>query len=220
MKQRKPIPTLPGVFVSYIRTSTARQSLGLDAQREAIARHVASVGGNVACEYSEQESGADDSRPQLKAALAKCREIGATLIVAKLDRLSRRVAFIARLMDERVPIVCCDYPNAPTLQLHIVAAFAQDERRVIAERTKAALQAAKLKGKVLGANRLTQDGRRIGELGAQANRQRARERALALLPAINEARAAGHVTMQAIAAHIGSNHSAVWRALKHVEAVA
>lgn len=220
MKQRKTIPTLPGVFVSYIRTSTTRQSLGLDAQRDAIARHVTSVGGNVAHEYSEQESGADDDRPQLKAALAKCREIGATLIVAKLDRLSRRVAFIARLMDERVPIVCCDYPNAPTLQLHIVAAFAQDERRVIAERTKGALQAAKAKGTALGANARSRGGERIGTLGARANKQRARARADALLPAIESARAAGHRTMSEIASAIGSNHSAVWRALKLAAPVA
>jgi DNA invertase Pin-like site-specific DNA recombinase len=220
VKQRKAIPTVPGLWVAYIRTSTKRQSLGLDAQREAIARHVAAIGGNVAHEYSEQESGADDDRPQLTAALAKCREIGATLIVAKLDRLSRRVAFIARLMDERVPIVCCDYPSAPILQLHIVAAFAQDERRLIAERTKAALQAAKLKGATLGANGASRNYRRIGELGNEAKTRLARERAQALMPAIEAARAAGHSTMKEIAAAIGSNHNAVWRALKYTATAA
>lgn len=222
MRSRSPktAPIVPGRLVAYLRTSTDDQALGIEAQRAAVERHVVAAGGVLLTEFVEHASGADDERPQLSAALALCRETGSTLIVGRLDRLSRRVSFIARLMDERVPIITCDYPNAPTLQLHIVAAFAQDEREKIARRTSEALQALKAKGKALGANAVSRDGKRIGSLGNAAVQHKARERAEALLPAIEAARAAGHTTMATIANAIGSNHSAVWRALKYTASAA
>ncbi len=101
-------------------------------------------------EFTEVESGKHDDRPRLQAALKMCRLMGATLVVAKLDRLSRNAAFLVNLMESRVKFVCVDNPNANELTIHILAAVAQDERKRISERTKAALKAAKARGVVLG----------------------------------------------------------------------
>ena len=143
--------------VAYLRVSTQRQGrsgLGLEAQREAIARHCHAHRIELAGEYIEIETGkgadAIDRRPELKAALAAARRIRAPIIVAKLDRLSRDVAFIAGLMSDRVPFQCCDLPDADPFMLHIYAAMAEQERRLISARTKAALAAKKAQGVKLG----------------------------------------------------------------------
>jgi DNA invertase Pin-like site-specific DNA recombinase len=143
--------------VAYLRVSTQRQGrsgLGLEAQRETIARHCHAAGITLAGEYIEIETGkgadAIDRRPQLKAALTAARKLRAPIIVAKLDRLSRDVAFIAGLMADRVPFVCCDIPHADPFLLHIYAAVAEQERRATSERTKAALAAKKAQGVRLG----------------------------------------------------------------------
>jgi DNA invertase Pin-like site-specific DNA recombinase len=136
-----------------LRVSTTRQGesgLGLEAQRVAVANYVASVGGEVVEEYVEVESGKLSSRPVLQAALAKCRRTGATLVIAKLDRLARNVAFVSSLMESRTEFVACDLPFANRLMIHIMAAFAEHEREQIAARTKAALAAAKARGVQLG----------------------------------------------------------------------
>ena len=136
-------------FVAYYRVSTAgqgRSGLGLDAQREAVARHVAGAGGRIIAEFMEVESGKRDARPQLAAALAACHAHRATLLVAKLDRLARNVRFIAGLMESGVPFVACDMPNSTPFMLHVYAAVAQEEGRAISARTKAALAAAKDRG--------------------------------------------------------------------------
>ena len=142
----------PQSFISYIRVSTARQGrsgLGLDAQREAIRLHIGA--GKIAAEFVEIESGKSaDNRPQLAAALAACKLRGATLVIAKLDRLSRNVAFIATMMDSGVDFVAVDFPQANRLTLHILAAVAEHEREAISARTIAALAAAKRRGIVLG----------------------------------------------------------------------
>jgi len=148
-------------FVSYLRVSTDRQGksgLGLEAQRETIARFAEAQGIAMLAEYIDVETGkgadALDRRPQLSAALAAARRAGVAVVVAKLDRLSRDVAFIAGLMAQRVPFIVTELgADADPFMLHIYAALAQKERELIATRTKAALAAAKARGVKLGGNR-------------------------------------------------------------------
>ena len=142
-------------FIAYYRVSTDRQGksgLGLEAQRAAVGRYLASVGGNLLAEHTEVETGRRNDRPELQKALAACRKHKARLVIAKLDRLSRNVAFIATMMDSGVEFVACDNPHATRLTLHILAAVAEHEREMISARTKAALQAAKARGVRLGRN--------------------------------------------------------------------
>jgi DNA invertase Pin-like site-specific DNA recombinase len=139
-------------FIAYYRVSTDRQGasgLGLDAQRAAVASHIAAA--VLLTEYTEIESGKKHTnRPQLLAALQECRRKKATLVIAKLDRLGRNVAFISALMESGADFVCCDNPHANRLMLHMLAAFAEHEREQISQRTKAALAAAKARGVKLG----------------------------------------------------------------------
>ena len=140
-------------MVSYLRVSTARQGvsgLGIEAQRAALAAYASSGGHTVIAEHVEIESGAKKHRPELIAALATCKLHRATLVIAKLDRLARNVAFIANLMDGGVDFVACDMPQANRLTLHLMAAIAEHEREMISQRTKAALQAARVRGVQLG----------------------------------------------------------------------
>ena len=149
------MPTPTSRFVAYYRVSTDRQGrsgLGLEAQREAVRHYLASVGGVLAAEHTEVETGKRSDRPELQRALAVCRRPKAKLLIAKLDRLSRNVAFIAALMDGNTEFVACDNPHATRLTLHILAAVAEHEREAISQRTKAALQAAKARGTRLGRN--------------------------------------------------------------------
>ena len=120
--------------------------MGLEAQRAAVADYLGSVGGTLLAEFTEVERGKRNDRPELQKALAACRKQKARLVIAKLDRLSRNVAFIAAMMDAGVEFVACDNPHATRLTLHILAAVAEHEREMIAARTKAALQAAKVRG--------------------------------------------------------------------------
>ena len=145
--------TKPATFIAYLRVSTARQGesgLGLEAQRATVEAFARQQGGKITGEYVEVESGKRSDRPELAKALAAARKGRATLIVGKLDRLARNVAFIAALMDAGVDFVACDQPFASRLTLHILAAVAEDEARRISERTKAALKAAKARGTKLG----------------------------------------------------------------------
>jgi DNA invertase Pin-like site-specific DNA recombinase len=129
-------------FVTYYRVSTARQGvsgLGLDAQRQTVAQYLSGAIRTVLAEFVEVETGkganALEKRPQLKEALALCRRSGATLLIAKLDRLSRSVNFVSGLMESKVKFVACDLPEANQLTIHIMAAFAEHEARRISERT-------------------------------------------------------------------------------------
>lgn len=192
------VPTVAGLYVSYRRTSTGRQTLGVESQAEIIGRYIANNGGKMAADYVEHRSGGDNDRPELAAALAKCREIGATLICAKLDRLSRDVHFIAGLIKHSVPILTCDYPSASTLQLHIVASMAQDERRAIGERTRNALAVAKAKGTQLGANLRTKSGERIADIANAAKSRQASANASAALAQIQSVLAEG-MSLRAVA---------------------
>lgn len=139
------------LFVSYLRVSSQRQGqsgLGLEAQRAAVAAHIRD--GRLLSEYCEIESGGRNDRPQLLAALAHAQATGATLIIAKLDRLARNVAFIANLLEADVDFVACDLPAADRLTIHVLAAVAEHEREMISARTKAALAVAKARGAKLG----------------------------------------------------------------------
>jgi len=144
-------------YVAYYRVSTQRQGrsgLGLEAQQRAVADYLTDYQAQVIGEFTEVETGKGSSalnkRPVLREALAYARQHKATLIVAKLDRLARNVAFVSALMESKVPFVCADMPEANELTLHIIAAVAQYEARAISERTKAALVAAKARGVKLG----------------------------------------------------------------------
>jgi DNA invertase Pin-like site-specific DNA recombinase len=148
-----------GKFVAYFRVSTDRQGksgLGLEAQREAVLDYLNGGSWQLVAEFTEVESGKHADRPQLAAALAACRKNKARLVIAKLDRLSRNLAFIAALMDSGVEFVAVDNPHANKLTVHILAAVAQHEREAISERTRAALAAAKARGVKLGNPRLAE----------------------------------------------------------------
>jgi len=168
-----PVITAPvQLLVAYSRVSTKRQGqsgLGLEAQQAAVAQHVRSTAATLLAEYTEIESGTHSQRPQLAAALTRCRETGAILVIAKLDRLARNVAFLSALMDGDVEFRALDLPGASRFHLHIMAAVAEQEALAISQRTKAALQAAKARGVKLGhpAN-LTDASRRASILSRQA----------------------------------------------------
>ena len=143
----------PQSFVAYYRVSTQKQGksgLGIEAQKAAVAQYVSRNGGKVAAEFQEVESGKRSDRPQLALALERCRLTRSTLIVAKLDRLTRDVAFLCRLRDSKVDFVAVDNPNATPLTVTILIAVAEEERRLASVRTKVALQAAKARGVKLG----------------------------------------------------------------------
>jgi DNA invertase Pin-like site-specific DNA recombinase len=148
-----------GKFIAYFRVSTDRQGqsgLGLEAQREAVLSYLNGGSWTMAAEFTEVESGKHADRPQLAAALAACKKHKAKLVIAKLDRLSRNLAFIAALMDSGVEFVAADNPHANKLTIHILAAVAQHEREAIAQRTREALAAAKARGVKLGNPRLAE----------------------------------------------------------------
>ena len=179
--------------ISYLRVSTARQGasgLGLEAQRAAVAAFTAAGGHGLSAEFVEVESGAKAARPKLDAALASFRLHRATLVIAKLDRLSRNVRFIANLMDGGVDFVACDMPHANRLTLHLMAAIAEHEREMISQRTKAALQAAKARGVRLGnpngAAALLAGCRAAAERSRIARQAKAREHAEAVRPLLQD----------------------------------
>jgi DNA invertase Pin-like site-specific DNA recombinase len=126
-------------YIAYYRVSTKRQNLGIDAQRTMIENYIKSNGGLVVSEYSEKESGKNDNRPQLSAALAECKRTGATLLIAKLDRLSRKVSFVFALRDSGAKFVACDLPQFNVLTLAVFCGLAEQEREMISQRTKDAL---------------------------------------------------------------------------------
>src|SRR6266478_5906691 len=173
-------PKTASKFVSYLRVSTARQGksgLGLEAQREAVKQFVTSrAGRSIAPEFIEVESGKRNDRPELEKALKRCRLTGATLVVAKLDRLSRNAAFLMTLRDAGVQFVAADLPEANTMTVGVMAVVAQHEREAISARTKAALQAAKARGRKLGGGRPgAADIRLYQSKAVEAARERARE---------------------------------------------
>lgn len=140
-------------FIAYYRVSTERQGksgLGLAAQKELVKNYVSGIKGHLIEHFVEIESGTRSSRSQLTAAIAMCRKENAILLIAKLDRLARRVHFISGLMESGIQFRAADMPNADRFMLHVYAAMAEEEARRISERTKQALRAAKARGVQLG----------------------------------------------------------------------
>jgi DNA invertase Pin-like site-specific DNA recombinase len=197
-----------GNLVCYYRVSTQKQGrsgLGLEAQQKAVRDHLNGGNWKVVGEFTEVETGKRADRPQLAAALAACRLHGAKLIIAKLDRLARNVHFISGLMESKVDFVAVDFPQANRLTIHILAAVAEHEAKMISERTKAALAAARARGVKLGGDRhchkLT-DGARA--MGRAIIADRARQRATDLARTIEALRAAGTTSLRGIAAELNN----------------
>jgi DNA invertase Pin-like site-specific DNA recombinase len=190
--------------VAYLRVSTQRQQrsgLGIEAQRATIARFAEAEGLTIIAEFIEAESGkgadALDRRPQLAAALAAAKSAKCSVLVSKLDRLSRDVAFVAGLMAQRVPFMVAELGrDADPFMMHLYAALAEKERRLISERTKAALAAKKASGAKLGnpSNIV-----HAGEVGRSIQRDAADEFVAGLLPIIQAIRSTGAVTLRDMA---------------------
>ena len=206
--------------VAYYRVSTQRQGesgLGLDAQREAVRRFVGA--GEIVAQFEEVESGRRSDRPALDAALREFRLRKATLVIAKLDRLSRSVSFLSKLMDENVDFVAVDMPSANKLMFHVMAAVAEHERTLISERTKAALKAAKDRGVKLGGLRhdLSQFSQRGREKALRLRIEAADSRAIELGRVIAELNDQGVNSLMGIATalndrHITAARGGVWSA--------
>lgn len=192
--------------VAYYRVSTAaqgRSGLGLDAQREAVEHLCQSKGWDIiAPPYTEVESGKRADRPELMKALHRAKVTGSTLVVAKLDRLSRNVAFLATLQDSGVKFIAADMPEANELTVHIMAAVAQAERKAISRRTTEALQAAKARGQRLG----NPNGAAALRKAAQGNaasldviKGAATDRAVQMRPVIEDMQSRGIASLGGIA---------------------
>ena len=193
-----------GDFVAYYRVSTDKQGrsgLGLEAQQKAVADYLNGNGHNLIAEFTEVESGKKNDRPQLLQALALCRKSKATLVIAKLDRLARNVAFIAKLMETGVDFVAVDLPGANKFTIHVMAALAEQEREMISKRTREGLAAAKARGRKLGwsiPDRVDEQ-RKASESGVAVNKAQADQHAANVLPVIKSIRDAGVTTLAGIA---------------------
>jgi DNA invertase Pin-like site-specific DNA recombinase len=189
-------------IIAYYRVSTRKQEisgLGLEAQKAIVAEFAARHQGKILAEFTEVETGKNSDRPKLAEALSHARNSKATLVVAKLDRLARNVAFTAALMDSEVEFIACDNPHANRLTIHILAAVAENEALATSRRTKDALAAAKAKGTLLGSARpghwKGRENKRGWKQGAKQSARVRSQRAAAaysfLIPKIKEMKAAG-----------------------------
>jgi DNA invertase Pin-like site-specific DNA recombinase len=192
-----------GKWISYLRVSTGRQGrsgLGLEAQRKAVADFLNGGQWELVKEFVEVESGKRTDRPELAKAVQACRVYGATLVIAKIDRLSRDAHFLLGLEKAGVDFVAADMPNANRLTVGIMAMVAEEERRMISKRTKEALAAAKRRGVKLGGYR---ENARFTRAARQARNNAvehaATSRAADLAPTLKELQASGATSLQAIA---------------------
>jgi DNA invertase Pin-like site-specific DNA recombinase len=193
-------------FVTYYRVSTQKQGqsgLGLEAQKSAVKEYINAHGGVELASFTEIESGKINARPQLEAAMLRCRQAHATLLVAKLDRLSRNAAFLFNLRDSGVKFQALDIPEANTLTLGVMAVLAQHEREIISARTRAALAARRARGLQLGTPRdMSAYAAHASALARTVNTDKAKARAALVAPAIKSARSAGCATLRQIAEHL------------------
>lgn len=193
-------------FVAYYRVSTRKQGnsgLGLSAQRDTVARYLSSGECRIIADFTEVESGKRSERPELERALATCRLHRVPLVVAKVDRLTRSVAFLSRLLEAGVDVRFADLPSvegaAGRFMLQQMAAVAELEAGFISERTKRALAAARARGAKLGGNRGCGLRREVRLAGTAALSHRAGGRAADLKPVITELRNAGVTSLAALA---------------------
>jgi DNA invertase Pin-like site-specific DNA recombinase len=225
-----------GRFIAYYRVSTKRQGdsgLGLEAQQHAVTEYLNGGAWQLLGSFTEVESGKVDERPELAKAFAACRVKNATLVIAKLDRLSRNAHFLLGLKDAGVRFVCADMPQANEFTIGILALVAQNEREAISRRTREALQAAKRRGVKLGTpGNLTAAARALGApRGNAAKTAKAAQRAADILPMIRDIHAeiGASASLEAIAAELNGRgvlaprggkwqSTQVWRLLKQERA--
>jgi DNA invertase Pin-like site-specific DNA recombinase len=196
-----------GRYVAYYRVSTQKQGrsgLGLEAQCQAVRDHLNGGAWKLIAEFTEVESGKRADRPKLAQALAACRLHRAKLIIAKLDRLARNVAFISNLMEANVEFEAVDFPQANRLTIHILSAVAEHEAKMISERTRAALAAAKARGVRLGGFRGRAGTASDCAKARQARTTKAATRAADLVPLIRDIRARGATSLRAIARELNA----------------
>jgi DNA invertase Pin-like site-specific DNA recombinase len=212
--------------VAYYRVSTRQQQrsgLGIEAQRAAVQRFAETENIRIIAEFVEAETGkgadALDRRPQLAAALGAAKKARCCVLVSKLDRLSRDVAFVAGLMAQRVPFIVAELGrDADPFMLHLYAALAEKERRLISERTKAALAVRKASGSKLGN---PSNIREAGELGRTTTKAAADDHARSLLPVLRSLRAEGAITIGAITRSLNERQVPTARGSRwHVSSVA
>ena len=198
-----------GKFVSYLRVSTQEQGksgLGLEAQRQAVAEYLNGGDWHLCGEFVEVESGKRNDRPKLAEALALAKASGATLVIAKLDRLARNVAFIANLLEAGVEVVACDMPTANKFMLHVMAAVAEQEAKAISDRTKAALAAAKARGAALGWSMPSRqaDQQKATQRSLKARQASAARHAQNIMPLITAIQTSGIRTLAGIARELNA----------------
>ena len=176
-------------YIAYYRVSTVKQGqsgLGLEAQKASVADYLSTAKGELINEFTEIQSGKKNNRPELDKALRKCRLTGATLLIAKLDRLSRNAAFLINLQDSAINFVACDMPEANTLTVGLMACLADYEREMISKRTKEALKAAKARGVRLGNPKLDQVRHTDTTAAREARSIKAKERNTEILEVVRE----------------------------------
>jgi DNA invertase Pin-like site-specific DNA recombinase len=209
-------------FIAYYRVSTRRQGrsgLGIEAQVRAVAEYLSGAQGRLVAEFTESESGGRTDRPELARALAACRLHRGTLIVAKLDRLARNAAFLLSLRDAGADFVAADLPGMNRMTVGIMAVVAEEEARMISERTRLALAAAKRRGIILGtpANLSPTARKRGNRASAEVRTATVQRRADDLAPLIRELRANGATSLRLLAdgldgLGIGSPRGGAWTA--------
>ncbi|MCD7932985.1 MAG: recombinase family protein [Tannerellaceae bacterium] len=194
-----------GKYIAYYRVSTKKQTLGLDAQKKIVNDYIDNINGELINEYSEKESGKNNNRIELEKAIEECKRTNSTLIIAKLDRLSRQISFIFALRDAGIDFYCCDIPQLNTLTLGVFATVAQNERELVSKRTKEALAAKKEKGIKLGAPnpKFTEDMRKQATIvnKEKANTNSNNKRAYSVIIGLHEKK----YSLQKIANYLNNN---------------
>ncbi len=185
-----------GKFVAYYRVSTRKQGksgLGLEAQQQAVRTHLNGGNWELISEFTEIESGKRNARPKLAEAITECEAYGAKLLIAKLDRLARNVAFISDLREAGVEFIAVDMPNATKFTVHIMAAVAEQEADMIAERTRRAMATARARGTLLGRrdNAIAAHSSKGNIISADVRGQASAKRTKKLLPIIRKIQADG-----------------------------